>query len=145
MTGFINYVDRKDKSHARFMEDFCPERDGTGACCSTSVEVQESDVLKGECDHIVLDQNEGIHTGDRLRGLVESNGKIRLFAAQNAVRWSSANREHVCNFIAGCADKVRFLIERDEDSDERHRVIHDSHILLSTQSYWSIDEMRAYI
>merc|ERR1712146_182387 len=100
MTGFINYVDRKDMSHARFMEDFCRERDGAGACCSTSVEVQVSDLLIDGCNHVKLDQNEGIHTGDRLHGLVRSDGRIRLLTGEGLKGTSSLNGQHVRDFIA---------------------------------------------
>lgn len=143
MTGFINYVDRKDKSHARFMEDYCRERDGAGATCRTSDEVEVADLLGDGHNHIKLDHNDGIHTGDRLHGLIGSDGFLRLLTSRDDGASPTSNQD-VRDLMAGCSDTIMLLLARDEDSDERQRIIQDCHNLLSTQSYWCIDEMLAY-
>ncbi len=136
MTGFINYVDKKDKSHKRFMEDFDIDRDGAGAVCRTSEGVVVADLQKDGCGHIELDHNNGIHTGDRLHGLVDSDGRVRLLEGLGS--------QDVRDFMSGSKGTIKVLIERDDDSDERQRVIQDCHRLLSTQNYWCIDSLLAW-
>lgn len=143
MVGFINYHNRKDISHDEFLRRYTQERDGSAASCTSSSALHIDDIRDGGSCGIALDKVGGIQTGDRLCGIIEEDTVTMLDKVSFAQREDIQERI-LASSRQGRKGFLKFVIERDEDSDARHKVKKDAWRLLASQNYWALDDYFAY-
>lgn len=144
MVGFINYSNRKDTSHEEFLRCYVKERDGCAASCISSVALHADD-FSGETGSagISLGGVGGIHTGDRLCGIIEEDVVTMLDKGTFAER-ADIQERLLASSKQGREGVLKFVIERDEECDQRHHVKKNCFRLLASQNYWELDAYLHY-
>ena len=139
MVGFINYVNRKDTSHEEFLRGYDRDRDGSAACCASSAPLNAFDLdRRGGTKGILVDETGGIHTGDKLCGIVDNDIVTMLNTSEFNGKLDLQERL-LASTRLGRKGMLKLIVERDEECETSHRIRKTCFRLLASQNYWDLD------